>query len=337
MCLSPRWVYKRGNRKSTTYKGNEGDFYELGLFAQCGVCSQCLAAKASNWVVRNYYESKQHDKKCFITLTYTKSPIILVRKDFQNFIKRFRRYLDYHENGTKVRIFYAGEYGSIGNRPHGHIIIYGWEDKNAKLLTINKKHQIVKQSSIIQKLWGLGRTSYQEFSDKEAPYIALYNTNKETFKKAYKISREKLKKLEDYARTTAALNDTVRKNLQEELKKAHKALEDEKTKYYMIKEFNGWSTALGWSKFEEQYDKCSKYVFEEYIMDNTYPTPSPWIKKLANMGDAQAAQEMMRREEETDKETNELKEKLKALSKEQAKKKMEIFDYADKKDKIEML
>ena len=336
MCLKPKWIYKKGNYKENNYRGLKGDFYELGTFAKCGTCSQCLADKANNWVVRNWYEEKAHTKKCFLTLTYAESPIILVRKDLQNFMKRFRQYLDYYENGTKIRIFYAGEYGTVRNRPHYHIIVYGWEDTNAKYLCINDKKQIVLQSDIIQKIWGLGRTSYQNFSTKEAPYISLYNTNKETFKKAYKINRQKLKKLEDYAKTNARLNDAIRKNMLEEINAARRALEDEKVKYYMIKEFNGWSTALGWEEFEKAYYTSEKYVFTEYIEDCEYLTPSPWLKKLANAGDIQAAIELKNREEQADKETNEEVARMKAEIRESMKKKTEIFEWTDKKTEVEL-
>lgn len=46
-----------------------------------------LGKKANNWVIRNFYEAKNNEKKCFITLTYAKTPIFLVRKDFQDWLK----------------------------------------------------------------------------------------------------------------------------------------------------------------------------------------------------------------------------------------------------------
>lgn len=72
--------------------------------------------------------------------------------------------------------------------------------------------------------------------------------------------------------------------------------------------------ALGWEKFEEQYNKAEKYVFTEYIENKQIATPSPWIKKLANLGDIQAAEEMFRREKDIEQSANEAEERIKILT-----------------------
>ena len=310
MCLNPKWIYKKGQYKENTYRGFKDDFYEIGTYSKCGHCVQCVAEKCNNWVIRNYYESKIHQKKCFITLTYEENPYILIRKDFQNFMKRLRRNLEKQGYTDKIRMFMAGEYGTLKGRPHGHIIIYGWEDENKKYLGINKKGNILYKSDLIQKTWKKGRTSYQTFNDHEAPYIALYDTAKENFKKAYLINQKKLKFLENYSRTSAKLNEETRKNLIEELKIARYQLEESKGKYYAIKEFNGWSIALGWNQFYEEYSIKNEYTWQEYIEDKIFVTPTPWVKKLANMGDIEAAKEMFKREEEIIQASNELQESI---------------------------
>lgn len=91
MCLNPRWVYRKGTRKLTTYNGAEGEGFEIGIFAKCGCCEQCNSERANSWVVRNSYESRAHREISFITLTYAESPQILVRKDLQDFMKRLRK------------------------------------------------------------------------------------------------------------------------------------------------------------------------------------------------------------------------------------------------------
>lgn len=323
MCLRPKWIYKRGNYKENNYRGSQGDFYEIGTYSKCGACEQCIAEKANNWVIRNYYEQKAHQKKCFLTLTYAETPYFLVRKDLTDFIKRFRNIIneDYYKrqkiakkqlneedykkwkaenekNFIKTRLFYAGEYGTAKGRPHYHVIIYGWEDENAEYLGINKKTSILYQSKIIQKAWGLGRTSYQKYNDHEIPYIALYNTAKENFKKAYKMTREKAKQIRKAVFSNSAMKERQRINLLKELNEIETAMEEEKLKYYMIKEFNGWSIALGWEQFEKQYIQMPIYDFTEYVEGCAYVTPTPWVKKLANQGDIAAAEEMFRREEE---------------------------------------
>lgn len=335
MCLNPKWIYKKGNYIKDSYRGREGEFYELGTFAECGCCAQCVNTKSNNWIVRNHYESLANEKKCFITLTYAVNPIIIVRKDMQDFIKRLRAALA--KENVKIRTFYCMEYGTINNRPHGHVIIYGWEDENARYLNVNKKSNVIYQSELIQKTWGLGRTSYQKFSEKEAPYIALYSTPQETFKKAYKLNMDKLKRLERYCHEKRDMKAAARKNLMIELLDLRKQLEESKKKYVLSREINGWSLALGWEAFEKQYNLANKYVFMEYIAELQIPTPSPWVKKLANLGDIQAAKEMYRREEEADKETNEDVERVKNEFKIMTQRKKEIREWIDEKDGVEDL
>ena len=354
MCNNPKWIYKKGFYKENNYRGYKGQAYEIGTYTKCGACSICLAEKANNWVVRNHYESKSQEKKCFITLTYKENPYILIRKDLQDFIKRFRfeinkeyykklnnvkkglkgdqlkSWKEDHENEfIKTRIFYAGEYGTAKGRPHFHVIIYGWEDENIEYLDINKKWNILYKSPIIEKVWGLGRTTYQKFGDKEIPYITLYNTAQEEFKRAYKITFEKAKQIENIIKNKP-MDEGQKKNLQSCLYEIKDWLDTQKEKYYLIKEFNGWSIALGWEEFEKQYNKSDKYAFVEYVENCEFVTPSPWVKKLANLGDIQAKEEMLRRENLIIQSANETEESQISKFKEQQRRKKERLEWQEK-------
>lgn len=297
MCTNKKWIYNKGYRKETTYNGKQGEAYEIALNARCGDCEECIAEKANNWVVRNFYESKKHDRKCFITLTYDKehNPYLLNRRDVQKFFKRLRFYINKEEPKTKIRYFYCGEYGTLHKRPHYHAIIYGWDDKNAKYLNVSKRANICFTSEIINKAWGMGITSYQDFDEKEVPYIALYNTNKERIKNGLIVSRKALKKA--FEKTLkplhSAKDDRRYKELLEDVEKNDK-------QYKAVKEFNGWSQALGWEAYEEEYDKTrgEKLTHEHQIQDKNFKTPSTWLKKLANKwGEQSAIDELERRKE----------------------------------------
>lgn len=336
MCLNPKWIYKKGNYKEDNYRGMAGDFYELGTYSKCGSCVQCINEKCNNWVVRNFYEEKAHTKKCFITLTYAENPIILIRKDAQDFMKRLRRKLEYKGYKNKIRMYGCGEYGTLNNRPHLHFIIYGWNDENPIYLDINKKTNIVYQSKLIQEVWGKGRTSYQDFTNREIPYITLYETPQEVFKRAYKLNFSKLKKLEDYAKSKY-LDKKTKLNLINEITTLRKELEESKKEYILSKEFNCWSLALGWEEFEKEYYKSNNNAFKEYIEDKEFVTPSPWVKKLANMGDIPAKEEMLRREEEIKQSATEEEEATKNRLLIESRKKKEIEEWQDKKNKIELL
>lgn len=336
MCLSPKWIYKKGFYKEDNYRGYQGQAYELGTFSKCGACEQCIAEKANNWVVRNYYEEKRHKEKCFITLTYKENPTIIVKKDLQDFMKRLRIKLD-RTTGEKIRMFGNMEYGDLRHRPHAHVIIYGWNDGKAEYLDVNKKRNIIYQSKLIEDTWGLGRTSIQPFNEHEAPYITMYNTAKETYKHDYKLSKEKVREIEQRLKNDRKMPLNQKNNLYEELKKADKQLEKEKSKYLSIREFNTWSQGLGWEEFYDQYCKSEEYNFIEYIEDKQFVTPSPWVKRLANMGDIRAANEMFRREREIEQSASEEEERMKNLLKVYDRRKREILEWKDKKTELEIL
>lgn len=335
MCLNPKKIIKDGNYKENNYRGIKGQYYCISAYSKCGTCTQCMAEKANNWLVRNYYEAKKWKKIAFITLTYKENPYFLIKKDLQDFIKRLRRNLEYHGCKEKIRYFATGEYGSLKGRPHFHIIIYNFEDVKRYFTQINKKCNVVFESEIIRDAWKKGITSYQEFDINEIKYISLYNSPQDTISKAYKLSLNTAKKMKE----TLALNEKksilINKNQMKALENAIEEMEREKKQYKLIKEFNTWSLSIGWDKFYDEYATSQKYVFTEYINDGEYATPSPWVKKLANMGDVQAINEMKKREEEIVQSKTEEDEKIRNLQKVNKKKKREIEEWQQKKDLLE--
>lgn len=280
MCLHVEKIYRQGEYKETTASGRKGDSYAVDAWKKCGHCIECTNEKANNWLVRNYYESKRHKKKCFITLTYAKNPIILVKKDLQDFIKRLRFHLA--KENIQIRYFGCGEYGTKKGRPHYHLIIYGWEDNNAKFIEWNDKGFAVFQSEIIQQTWGHGRTSYQDFANEQIGYVALYVTsNHNSYLPKLKI--DELKK---------QIKETKNRQTIQYLERRLKELEQKKQQYYSVKEFCVWSIGLG---FDEFIKENKGEVWIEYINDKEFITPSPWVKKLANEGDFYAYNEMQKR------------------------------------------
>ena len=337
MCLNPKIIYKKGRYVNDTYRGKKGEGYELTTYSKCGSCEICIAEKANNWVVRNYYETRAHKQIAFITLTYAENPYILVKKDMQDFLKRFRIKLD-REGLGKVRFFGCGEYGTLNSRPHKHLIVYGWTEEHAKYLGINKKINPIFQSKLIEDTWGLGRTTIQQFDTHEIPYISLYNTPQEEFSRAYKLSLNGVGNIRNQLMGNLRMKKAQRLNLLQELENAEKELTEEKSKYKLIKEYNTWSIALGWSEFFKEFEKNPKnYVFTEYIEDKEFATPSPWVKKLANMGYPSAIAEMYRREElaRTEEELDEEKERLRNLERVNARRKNELLNWTEQKTRLE--
>lgn len=89
----------------------------------CGQCRACRLRRKQAWVGRLRLESQMHAFSRFITLTYAEDPGILDYRDFQLFMKRYRK-----EFGD-VRFFCVGEYGGKSGRGHYHAILFGHEPK----------------------------------------------------------------------------------------------------------------------------------------------------------------------------------------------------------------
>lgn len=312
-----------------------GEGYELGTYSKCGHCIQCINEKCNNWVIRNYYEAKQHEKICFITLTYAENPILIVKKDLTDFLKRFRIRLD-RTSGEKIRYYGCMEYGTLNGRPHAHLIIYGWKDPNAIYKGINKKKNTFYESQIIKECWGHGITSYQEFNEHEIPYLTLYDTPSEEFTKAYKLTRKKLKEIEEIYRRSANMSAKRRQDLLNGLEHYKKEFDENKAKYKLVKEYQTWSIGLGWEPFFEQYSKKDNYAWQEYIEDKEFCTPSPWVKRLANMGIVEAAEEMRAREKLIGQTLSEDQERLKNIIKVMGERKKDILDWKTQKTETEI-
>jgi len=98
----------------------------------CGKCPPCIRRRVSGWAFRLNKQSEQSITAHFVTLTYNEEHITktksgldtLVKADVQKFFKRLRKL-------TKEKISYyaVGEYGSDGQRPHYHIILFNANPK----------------------------------------------------------------------------------------------------------------------------------------------------------------------------------------------------------------
>lgn len=158
-------------------------------FVACGKCVQCLQSKSEEWAFRCMQEAKQHKENCFLTLTY--NPFFLpaggtlVRKDLQDFLKRLRKAIE----PVKIRVFYCGEYGKKGLRPHYHVIVFGWKPKDLIFWQRDKSGSILYRSPFVEKYWSklvpdehtfelkrlsLGYSSVGDLTYESAKYCAKY-------------------------------------------------------------------------------------------------------------------------------------------------------------------
>lgn len=101
----------------------DADNHKGAIQVPCGKCLACRRKRALDWTTRCVFESRTFgaDNCCFVTLTYAVAPDGLVKSHLQAYLKRIRARF----TGRRIRFFACGEYGSIGRRPHYHLILFG--------------------------------------------------------------------------------------------------------------------------------------------------------------------------------------------------------------------
>ena len=162
----------------------------------CGKCIGCRLDYSRQWADRCMLEAQYHEKNCFITLTYDndnlppakefidnttgeirKSNIHpLVKKDFQDFMKRLRDRVGYD---TPIRYYACGEYGSESFRPHYHAIIFGYNFDNDRVFyKKNFRGDIYYKSDFLDSVWNNGITMVADLEWDCCAYVARYVAKK---------------------------------------------------------------------------------------------------------------------------------------------------------------
>ena len=152
------------------------------LLVPCGQCLVCRINKRREWLNRLLLESTQHAVSSIWTLTYAENQIrlspsgtpTLVKRDCQNFLKRVRKRFP-----RKVRFFLAGEYGEMTQRPHYHVVLFGY------LLCIHVRTlrdlrgqpdavACCPHCALIREAWPHGHIEGGQFTDEYAQYVCGY-------------------------------------------------------------------------------------------------------------------------------------------------------------------
>lgn len=117
------------------------------------------------WSNRLIMENETSRYTYFCTLTFANEYYCddydFLRKSARDFIKRLRRYFDYHF-GKKVKLFLACEAGEKNGRWHFHFIIF-----DATL-------SVVEFRQLLDKLWKFGRTQALIANTNRLKYVAKY-------------------------------------------------------------------------------------------------------------------------------------------------------------------
>lgn len=169
-------------------------FIAGGAAFDCGQCLPCRIKRRRLWTHRIMLESMLHTQNTFVTLTYTNDSLVstgllsektgmytLEPKHLQNWLKKLR----FHVAPLKIRFFAVGEYGDKSERPHYHLILFGYP--NCKhYRTKRDNHNRVdwknccNRCRIIGETWGFGDIELGECNPKSAGYIAGYAVKKMT-------------------------------------------------------------------------------------------------------------------------------------------------------------
>lgn len=116
MCVNPNTIYVKDKKQ----------------IVPCGRCLACLSNKRNDWTFRLVQEHKHSRSAFFVTLTYDWRHLprsgSLSKRDVQLYLKRLRK-----ADGTNsIRYYAVGEYGTKGNRPHYHLLLFNTDEKNIR-------------------------------------------------------------------------------------------------------------------------------------------------------------------------------------------------------------
>lgn len=190
------------------------DYFDRNMdyqYIKCRKCEECRAEYARDWSIRCAHEFQIVGKGAFITLTIDDIKVNLFNseKNLRHYCKRCvkgNRYIKYPINytlckgmlldelkrmrdkifkryGISIRYFGCGEYGSDVNteRPHYHILIFGYDFPDKYYLETSKKGIPIYFSEELQSFWKYGIAKLQEINHRACMYTAKYCLKKLKF------------------------------------------------------------------------------------------------------------------------------------------------------------
>lgn len=265
------------------------------MLVKCGKCWECKQERSRNWIYKTWLEAKDHEEKCFITLTIRNNYKTkefgknLNKKDLQDFIKRLRK----EKQLKNFKYFGAGEYGEEKGRAHYHLISLGYIPKDLVFWAYSKKGNILYTSHELTKIWGKGLVTVQAFHKDEIPYLSLYTDNHKSLKIInYKELNERqhiirelhikygvANRIDNKYYKTGRLKDLTK----EQYKNYKKDYTNEmkKLKYKKTPEFNVWSKNIGFNR----YIKDKYYKYDLILEDKKIERPKEFLRKIIEKQD----------------------------------------------------
>ena len=182
----------------------------LNIKVPCGRCIGCRLDYSRMWATRSVHEAFMHDyyNNCaFLTLTFNDEMLnnssfgrSLSKVHFRSWIKRLRKAV-YSKYGKTFRYMACGEYGARHQRPHYHMIIYGFNFPDKKVWKYNRVHGtevIYYRSDFLEDIWrpaysseSYGFSVIGAVNFESSAYVARYVTKKLFGKKACEVYKDK--------------------------------------------------------------------------------------------------------------------------------------------------
>lgn len=166
-CAPFDWTVKKDGRDQVVRA-----FKSECIWLPCGKCEGCLIERSRQWASRCIKESQNYKENCFLTLTYDNDHLpannSLIKRDLQLFIKRLRKQI----SPARVRYFGCGEYGSLGLRPHYHLILFGYDFTD--LIFHIENNRSFTESKMLKSLWKYGFVSVGKVTFESCAYVARY-------------------------------------------------------------------------------------------------------------------------------------------------------------------
>ncbi len=184
----------------------------------CGQCIGCRLERARQWSLRCMHEASLHNVNSFITLTYDaenlpmnnmNSGYTLHYEDVQLFMKRLR--IKFKQ--FKIRFYMCGEYGELMQRPHYHILLFGFDFADKAEYKKNEGHTLYT-SKVLDKVWGLGKCWIGNVTYDSANYVARYILKKISGEKAIKHYNGNIPEFTNMSRRPGIASDYIMKNLE---------------------------------------------------------------------------------------------------------------------------
>lgn len=187
MCLYPKigaFQYHNGKKVFRT----ASPYFPLAsiplserVIVPCGKCVECKQLRKEDWTCRGLLEASHYENNIMITLTYNDvyNSGNLEPKHLRDFIKRVRASLYEIDPETgekeydKIKFLACGEYGKKHDRPHYHILFFGWKPADMVFFKMDKGVPVFR-SEFVEKKWLLGFSSCTEVNENTIGYVVKY-------------------------------------------------------------------------------------------------------------------------------------------------------------------